>query len=206
MVAGAMCLGVIKLVDLTDPDVMWVARLCFGVGGALTLATLALIYVRIQRANDQQELVMTGAERNPPQPLAAMLGAPQEPDANKQITLTTQEYDMGKLKALVQSTCTTLAITTALHAWKGFMPPLVLQSVLPFVGLWSSELARIHLLGQSASGSAHKDLRRPWKPKSPFAAFKDIKKEMQSITAPDDKGASAKQRKNKKEENRKKAR
>jgi hypothetical protein len=203
MVLGGGCLLVLKMVDLADPDVLFYARCAFGLGAALTLLTFAFLYLRIQSANDSQPLHMTNAERNPPQPLAAMLGAPQEPDANKPIVISTHDYDLGKLRTLAQSSFTTMAITVALHAWKGFMPPLILQSVLPLAGLLQSELARIHLFGQVATASSHKDLKRPWKPKSALSAFTELKKEMKSIAAPD---AAAGARKNKKDENRKKAR
>ncbi len=66
------------------------------------------------------------------------------------------------------------------------MPPLVLQSVLAPAGVWMSELAKIHLLGQTAS--SNKELKRPFKPKSMFSAFNDIKKEMkQTISASEQK-------------------
>jgi hypothetical protein len=56
-----------------------VQRCAFAIGSFLTLAVLALLYCRIEAAADQQELVMTQAELNPPQPMAAMLGAPAAP-------------------------------------------------------------------------------------------------------------------------------
>jgi hypothetical protein len=85
-----------------------------------------------------------------------------------------------QLRKLAQSTITPLCITLALHAWKNFMPPLILQSVIPVAGIMGSQLAKIHLLGANA---AKGDLKRPWKASSPFAAFKDLGKEVRYTAA-----------------------
>jgi len=89
-------------------------------------------------------------------------------------------YDLVQLRKLAQSTITPLCITLALHTWKGFMPPLILQSIIPVAGIMGSQLAKIHLLGANA---AKGDLKRPWKASSPFAAFKDLGKEVRYTAA-----------------------
>jgi hypothetical protein len=194
-ILGLFCLGAIKVLDLTDPDTIFWARCAFACGSALTLLTLAILYLRISSTNDTQQLILTQAELNPPPPFAAALGAPPAPDANKQTTVTHKEYDLLKLRTLAQTAATTIAITTALHLWKGFMPPLILQSVLGMANVLSSELASLYLFGQTAKQNPQ--LKRPFKVKSMFAAFTDLKKEMQSTMSTDNKPA----RKNKKAEN-----
>lgn len=190
------CFGVIKGFDLEDPTIIFYVRCAFAVGTTLTLLSIALLYFRIQSADDKQIIVLTKAELNPPQPMAAMLGAPAEPDANKPLQMTIKEHDLTRLRSLASGVLTSLAITLALHLWKNFMPPIILQSVMSLAGVLGSELAKLHLFGQSEK--TNKDLKRPWKPKSPFAAFADLKKEMrQTMSASDAKPG----RKNKKAEN-----
>lgn len=193
---GLCCFGVIKGFDLEDPAVIFWVRVAFALGSSLTLLALAALYLRIQSADDKQIIVLTKAELSPPQPMAAMLGAPAEPDANKPMQITIREHDLTRLRSVASGAITPLAITLALHLWKGFMPPIILQSVMALAGVLGSELAKIHLFGQSEK--TNKDLKRPWKAKSPFAAFADLKKEMrQTMSASDAKPA----RKNKKAEN-----
>ena len=58
------------------------------------------------------------------------------------------------------------SLVTALHLWRGFMQPLVIQCVtIPFT-LVESPLFQVYLLKKPAAGS----LARPWKEESPFAA------------------------------------
>jgi hypothetical protein len=189
------CLAAIKLLDLEDPSTIFFVRCAFACGAILTFITLGLLYLRIQSANDNQELVVTGADLNPPQPLASMMGAPADPEANKPQTITVKAYDMLKWNALLKAAMTTIAITTALHLWKGFMPPLILQSVLAVANVLTSEIAGIHFLGQTQKNDPA--LKRPFKPKSMWSGFADLKKEMKDLTAQGEKST----RKNKKQEN-----
>lgn len=114
-ILGVVCLAGIKFLDLQDESTIFFVRCAFACGAALAVLTLGLLYLRIQSANDNQEMVVTGADLNPPAPFAAMLGAPADKDANKPQTITHKEYDMTKWNALAKSTMTTIAITTALH-------------------------------------------------------------------------------------------
>jgi hypothetical protein len=91
------------------------------------------------------------------------------------VSVTHKEYDLVQLRKIIQSVLTPLCVTLALHSWKGYMPPLVLQSVIPVAGIMGSQLAKIHLLGGNASKG---ELKRPWKSGSPFAAFKELGKEV----------------------------
>ncbi len=59
-----------------------------------------------------------------------------------------------------------ILIVTALHCWKGFMQPLVVQCVTIPVTLLESPLFQVYILKKAATGS----LVRPWKEESPFAA------------------------------------
>jgi hypothetical protein len=78
-ILGMMCLGLIKMVDLTEPDNIFYARCAFACGATLAVAAIATLYLRIISANDVQPMLLTKAELNPPPPFAAMLGAPADP-------------------------------------------------------------------------------------------------------------------------------
>lgn len=128
-VLGMLCIGAIKFLDLTDPDTIFFARCAYACGSILVLTTLAVLYMRINQNPDTQQLVLTQGDLNPPPPMAKFIGVPTDPDSNKPTTITVQEYDLVKLQTIAKSAITTMCITTALHVWKGFMPPLVFQSV-----------------------------------------------------------------------------
>jgi len=189
-------LALVKTLDMTDPTIIFGVRCTFAIGISLALGLCAVLYLKIRAADDKQILNLTGADLNPPQPLAAMIGAPPAPDANEQMTLTHREYDLYKLRTVLKTAMTAAAVTLALHYWKGFMPPLVLQSMLAPAGVLNSELAQIHLFGKNPAKL--KELKRPWKPKSALSGLADLKKEVQATM---NAGQEGKQRKNKKNEN-----
>jgi hypothetical protein len=114
------------------------------------------------------------------------------------VVLLGVQYDMQKLRSAFQAALTPMAMVLLLHLWKGFMPPLVLQAVMPLSAILSSEIGRIHLFSQAPRG----ELKRPFKVKSMWDNFKDLKKELQQGLKDDGKSG----RKNKKAENMKKAR
>ena len=196
-VLGIFCICAIKYLDLTDPSTIFYARSAYACGSLMVLLTLGILYMKIQSADDKHEITVTGAELNPPPAFAAALGAPQPEDANEPQKMTHKEYDLLKLQALLKQTLTTMCITVGLHVWKGFMPPLVLQSVLGMATLLSNELCSIHLFGQTVKSNPA--LKRPFKPKS---MFDSLKKEMAQTMNNDNKPP----RKNKKAENMKKTR
>lgn len=200
MSIGFGCLAIIKMVDLTDPTNIFYSRVAFGVGISLTASFLGIIYNRIQTKAEKGILMVSEADLKPQPALAGLLGQPA-PDT-KPDEMTVEEYDMTKLKASASALSSTLFITLLLHLWKGFMPPLIFQAVMQPFSLYSSELFRIHILGQT--GTSHKELKRPWKGnQSGLAAqWKQLKKDMEQEMGRDVKPS----RKNKKDENARKSR
>ena len=50
------------------------------------------------------------------------------------------------------------AFVVVLHAWKGFLQPLVIQSVMTFISVWDEPLVRLYVLREPAEGK----LSRPF--------------------------------------------
>jgi hypothetical protein len=78
--------------------------------------------------------------------------------------MTVAEHDTAELKQLFQQTAISIAILAFLHVKFGYVQPLILQSLFPFKNLFSSPLAKIHLLGRKDVN----ELKRPWPKPNPF--------------------------------------
>jgi len=195
-------LGIIKFVDLTDDNIIYLFQISFGTSGLFSVISSLVIYLRIKSAGDKSTVLVPQSEINPQaasNPFASLLGTnTNDREANRTVEMTTQEYDLFKLGHSLKQVVSTVVVVGFIH-WKWqFVPPLVIQTLLRCGQTVASELFRIHLICQSPLH--HKDLRRPFKPAStPFATFKALKKEVQQQMA----GEAGKARKNKKQINRK---
>jgi len=188
-----VCLAIIRSVDTTSPDVLFYARVLFAVGCTLSLLTSFFIYIFIRIRNDMRIFQLKESDLKPQSPF----GVAQD-TKDKTIEMEVREYDTIKLKAAVKTSLTSLVISSFIHYQWGFVPPLIIQSVLNIATIMETEIFQIYILNQNEK--ANKALIRPFKPASsnPFEYFQKMKKEMQQQMAGDDR------RKNKRTENRQK--
>lgn len=84
------------------------------------------------------------------------MGSTEEP---KLVTTTVQAYDLTQLKAAFKSQLMGVGMMGVMHLYFKYTNPLLVQSIIPLKGALESNLCKIHLFGQPASG----DLKRPWK-------------------------------------------
>ena len=103
-------------------------------------------------ANIDQILDLTMLKYVEPAPM----GTGEEP---KLVTTTIQEYDTQQLKSSFKSQMMGIVMMGVMHLYFKYTNPLVIQSIIPLKTALESNLVKVHLYGQPASG----DLKRPWK-------------------------------------------
>lgn len=84
------------------------------------------------------------------------MGSQEDP---KLVTTTISAYDTTQLKSAFKSQAMGVAMMGFMHLYLKYTNPLVIQSIIPLKGALESNLAKVHVFGQPASG----DLKRPWK-------------------------------------------
>ena len=84
------------------------------------------------------------------------MGSQEEP---KSVTTTIHAYDQAQLKSLFKAQLMGVGMMGVMHIYFKYTNPLLIQSIIPLKGAFESNLVKIHVLGQAASG----DLKRPWK-------------------------------------------
>lgn len=84
------------------------------------------------------------------------MGSSEEP---KLVTTTIHAYDSSQLKQLFRSQAVGMAMMAFMHLYMKYTNPLLVQSIIPLKSALESNLAKIYIWGQPASG----DLKRPFK-------------------------------------------
>ncbi|KAI8049501.1 putative inorganic phosphate transporter, partial [Syncephalis plumigaleata] len=118
---------------------------------SLCLVAFAMIK-KVQAKNDQTPLRYQEAQ------------APFSQDPPNFITTTVCDYDQQQFWQQIKQVATSVALLGFIHYKWGYVQPLLLQSILPIKSLFDAPAIQVHLLGKPAEG----DLKRPWKPASPF--------------------------------------
>lgn len=75
------------------------------------------------------------------------------------MTTTVHAYDMSQLKGMFRTQAIGVAMMAFMHLYLKYTNPLLIQSIIPVKSALESNLVKIHLFGQPASG----DLKRPFK-------------------------------------------
>ncbi|KAJ2813337.1 phosphate transporter (Pho88) [Coemansia furcata] len=143
----------VKRAGLESPEYAPLIRTAYAVATALMIAFTFYLKSMIQKKNDT-----TALEYNDPTP--GNQGAPR-------IETTVCRYDLAEVAKLQKSSMFTIAIVAFMHFKFGYIQPLILQTLLPMLNLYKSQLFQIHILGKPAVDS----LKRPWAPENPFAAL-----------------------------------
>ncbi|KAJ1959448.1 phosphate transporter (Pho88) [Dispira parvispora] len=162
-----LVLGLVQLakhLNLEDPiRVQWVL-IGFVVSNVLILGGCYYLKFLIMRKNDHETLKYM----EPASP-----GNPQ----GREVETTLRDYDLGEVSKQINSVLLTLGMLGFMHYQWGFVQPLFLQSVLPIKSFLTSNLVRIHILGQAAEGS----LERPWRPENPFGKLGEAVTSQQTV-------------------------
>lgn len=91
----------------------------------------------------------------------APMGSSEE---GKLVTTTIQAYDTSKLREAFRGQLMGVAMMAFMHLYMKYTNPLLIQSIIPVKTLFESNLVKIHLYGQPASG----ELKRPFKQAAGF--------------------------------------
>jgi SRP-independent targeting protein 3 len=86
----------------------------------------------------------------------APMGSSEEP---KLVTTTVHAYDLGQIKTMLRSQLMGVGMMGVMHFYFKYTNPLLIQSIIPLKGAFESNMTKIHLFGQPASG----ELKRPFK-------------------------------------------
>lgn len=113
----------------------------------------------------------------------APMGTGEEP---KLVTTTVQEYDTTQVKAAYKSQLMGVGMMAFMHLYLKYTNPLLIQSIIPVKSAFESNLVKIYIFGQPASG----DLKRPWKASGGFPGMGqgEIKSDKASIEAAEKSG------------------
>ncbi|KAJ2718121.1 phosphate transporter (Pho88) [Coemansia sp. Benny D115] len=155
---------VVKRAGLESPEYAPVLRTIYATTTALIIAFTFYLKSLIQQKNDTTPLEYTD---------------PAPGSQQARIETTVAKYDLGELAKLQKSSLFTAAIVTFMHFKFGYIQPLILQSILPLLSMYKSQLFQIHVLGKPATDS----LKRPWAPENPFAALTGAATEAPAETA-----------------------
>lgn len=80
-------------------------------------------------------------------------------EEGKLVTTTVHAYDKSQLKQLMRSQMMGVGMMAFMHLYMKYTNPLLIQSIIPLKSALESNLAKIYVFGQPATG----DLKRPFK-------------------------------------------
>ncbi|KAI9653845.1 MAG: hypothetical protein M1821_006876 [Bathelium mastoideum] len=136
-----------KKIPFDDPRVLAGVRILYVVSNLL----IAGLYLYVQQqVNKKKDMTVIKYVEPPP------MGSQEEP---KPVTTTIHAYDLQQLKTLFKGQLMGVGMMAVMHLYFKYTNPLLIQSIIPLKGAFESNLVKIHVLGQPASG----DLKRPWK-------------------------------------------
>ncbi|KAI0393235.1 inorganic phosphate transport PHO88 [Xylariaceae sp. FL0594] len=156
---------VAKKVPFDDPTVLNGVRALYIASNVIIAAIYGYVLLQINKKRD-----LTTLKYVEPAPM----GSTEEP---KLVTTTVQAYDTQQIKSSFRSQLMGVAMMCFMHLYMKYTNPLLIQSIIPLKGAFESNLVKIHLFGQPASG----DLKRPFKQAAGFMSA------MQNGTAQSDK-------------------
>lgn len=165
-----------KRIPFDDPDVLNIVRAGYVISNLIILG----ITLYIKSVVDKKKGMSCPALRHPGAgslgPLAhhlltqppwtdlttlkyvepAPMGSSEEP---KLVTTTVHAYDLAQIKTMLRSQMMGVAMMGVMHLYFKYTNPLLIQSIIPLKGIFESNMTKIHLFGQPATG----DLKRPFK-------------------------------------------
>ena len=80
-------------------------------------------------------------------------------EKDKTVTTTVHAYDRSQLRNQYKSQFIGIAMMSFMHLYMRYTNPLIIQSIIPLKTAFESNLIKVHIFGQQATG----ELARPWK-------------------------------------------
>ncbi|KAI5860386.1 inorganic phosphate transport PHO88 [Durotheca rogersii] len=136
-----------KRIPFDDPDVLNIVRAVYVTSNVIIVGIYLYVQLQVNKKKD-----LTTLKYVEPAPM----GSSEE---GKLVTTTVQAYDSQQLKSSFRSQLMGVAMMAFMHLYLKYTNPLLIQSIIPLKGALESNLVKIHLYGQPASG----DLKRPFK-------------------------------------------
>lgn len=170
---------VLRRLDLEDPDILLYVRIFYAACQIIAFALCMYVKYQINKKNDLTTIKYV----EPANPM----GGQAEPKA---VVTTVKEYDLKQIDGQIKSIFTSLAMMGVMHLYMKYNNPLVMQSISSVKSALETNIVKIHLWGQPASG----ELKRPFKAApSIFLAFTggagDVKTDKASIDAAETAGS-----------------
>ncbi|SPO21786.1 probable PHO88 - involved in phosphate transport [Ustilago trichophora] len=117
---------------------------------AVQLLCLALYYycsMRVKKANDLTVIKYVNAKN------------PMSQEPGELVTTTNRDYDLAEISKATRGILMGCAMVGFMHLYLGYTNPLVIQSILPLKNALESNMAKLWIWNQPATG----DLKRPFK-------------------------------------------
>jgi hypothetical protein len=136
-----------KRIPFENPDVLNGVRALYVASNLIIAAIYIYVQAQINKKKD-----MTTLKYVEPAPM----GSSEE---GKLVTTTVHAYDSTQIKSSFRSQMMGVGMMGFMHLYMQYTNPLVIQSIIPLKSALESNIVKIHLFGQPASG----DLKRPFK-------------------------------------------
>ncbi|OTA57886.1 inorganic phosphate transport PHO88 [Hypoxylon sp. EC38] len=136
-----------KRIPFEDPNVLNMVRALYIASNVIIAAIYLYVQMQINKKKD-----LTTLKYVEPAPM----GSSEE---GKLVTTTVHAYDSQQIKNSFRSQLMGIAMMSFMHLYMKYTNPLLIQSIIPLKSALESNLVKIHLFGQPASG----DLKRPFK-------------------------------------------
>lgn len=136
-----------KKIPFDDPNVLNGVRALYVFSNVI----IALLYLYTQAQINKKKDMTTLKYVEPPP-----MGSTEE---GKLVTTTTHAYDLQQIKNSFRSQMMGVAMMSFMHLYMKYTNPLLIQSIIPLKSALESNIIKIHVFGQAASG----DLKRPFK-------------------------------------------
>lgn len=137
-----------RRLDLEDPQILLYVRIAYGACQLIVFGVCLYVKFKINKKNDLTTLKYV-------EPANPMSGQAE----SKAVVTTVKEYDLKQIDSQIKSIFTSLAMMGFMHLYMKYTNPLVMQSVSSVKSALETNIVKIHLFGQAASG----DLKRPFK-------------------------------------------
>ncbi|KJZ73086.1 Inorganic phosphate transport protein PHO88 [Hirsutella minnesotensis 3608] len=136
-----------KRIPFDDPTVLTGVRGIYIASNVI----IAIVYLYIQlQINKKKDMTTLKYVEPPP------MGSTEE---GKLVTTTVHAYDMQQLRTAFRGQLMGVAMMGFMHLYMKYTNPLLIQSIIPVKSALESNLVKIYLYGQPATG----DLKRPFK-------------------------------------------
>lgn len=173
IILGSMQLS--KYIDWEDKSVLQNIRLLYLASNVILFACFAYMYTQIQKKQGRLSSPCISVSCSDVIDMTVLkyvdAAQPFSQEQPPLITTTVQDYDTTQLKSGVKSAFMGIGMMGVMHLYFGYTQPLLVQSIMPIKNVLESKVAKIHLLGNEATG----ELKRPWKTGGLFAGAGDVR-------------------------------